>query len=60
MFMGFHASHSNQSAVGSVESDDSAALLEELAEAELHLKTARDIMENYREFCKRVRVQLPH
>ena len=40
---------------GSVEGSDIAAMMDEVSEAHFYLTTARNVVGNYREFCKRVR-----
>ena len=42
---------------GSAEGTDITAMLDELAEAQFYLQTARDIVGKYKEFCKRVSMQ---
>ncbi len=37
-----------------MEGDDITAMLEELVESNFYLQSARDIVSNYRVFCKRV------
>lgn len=47
--------HCASRAGSAVEGDDIAAMVEELVESKFYLQNARDIVTNYREFCKRVR-----
>ena len=37
-----------------MEGDDITAMMDEVSEAHFYLKTARNVVANYREFCKRV------
>lgn len=43
---------------GSAEGDDIKVIMAELSLAHSYLETANNILEHYREFCKRVSTQL--
>ena len=52
-----HARHNPGSHVhaGSVQGDDISAMMDEICKAHFYLQTARSVVEEYRQFCRKVR-----
>ena len=44
---------------GSVQGDDISTMMDEICKAHFYLETARSVVEEYRQFCRRVRKVSP-